>query len=139
MSCQTKLEDCTVVWLCPLEVELQAAIAMLDRVCEDIPLRARGQNVIYTVGEIGPHKVAVVGYYQEQGLAVSGIMAAEVKRDLPSLQFGLLVGIAGGTPSSTRDIQLGDVAVAVPEEDRPGVSLHHGGETLSSDITPTGK
>ncbi|KAG2005304.1 hypothetical protein GB937_008847 [Aspergillus fischeri] len=121
MSCQTKLEDCTVVWLCPLEVELRAAIAMLDRVCEDIPLRARGQDVIYTVGEIGPHKVAVVGYYQEQGLAVSGSMVAEVKRDLPNLQFGLLVGVAGGIPSSTRDIQLGDVAVAVPEGDRPGV------------------
>lgn len=121
MTNRTKLEDCTIVWLCPLEVELRAAIAMLDKVFEDIPPRAKGQNVVYTIGEVGNHKVAVVGYYQEHGLAVSGSMAAEVLRDLPNLEMGLLVGIAGGIPSPTRDIQLGDVAVAVPEGDRPGV------------------
>ncbi|KAJ5380166.1 uncharacterized protein N7496_002594 [Penicillium cataractarum] len=93
-----KLGECTIVWLCPLEVELRVAIAMLDRLSDDIPMRARGQHVVYTVGKIGPHKIAVVGYYQE-----------------------LLVGIAGGIPSSTNDIQLGDVAIAVPEGDRPGI------------------
>ncbi|KAL2864388.1 tetratricopeptide repeat domain protein [Aspergillus lucknowensis] len=115
------LEECTIVWLCPLEIELRAAIAMLDRVSDAIPPRARGQQVVYTIGEIGPHRVAVVGYYQEQGLAASGSMAAEVIRDLPNLQFGLLVGIAGGIPSSSCDMQLGDVAVAVPEGDCPGI------------------
>lgn len=121
MAQATQLEECTIVWLCPLEVELRAAIAMLDRVSDHVPPRARGQHVVYTVGEIGSHKIAVVGYYQEQGLAASGSMAAEVMRDLPHLQFGLLVGIAGGIPSSTNDMQLGDVAVAVPEGDRPGI------------------
>ncbi|KAK2777348.1 hypothetical protein FQN53_002264 [Emmonsiellopsis sp. PD_33] len=116
-----KLEDCTIVWLCPLEVELRAAIAMLDTVFEDIPPIAKGQNVIYTIGKVGSHNVAVVGYYQESGLAVSGSMVAEVLRDLPNLRWGLLVGIAGGIPSPGRDMQLGDVAVAVPEDDRPGV------------------
>ncbi|KAK6357621.1 hypothetical protein TWF718_001929 [Orbilia javanica] len=122
MASTTKLlEDCKIVWLCPLEIELRAAIAMLDSVFEDIPSRARGQNVIYTIGKIASHTVAVVGYYQEHGLGVSGSMAAEVLRDLPNLEMGLLVGIAGGIPSPTRDIRLGDVAVAVPEGDRPGV------------------
>ena len=121
MGSTNPLDECTIIWLCPLEVELRAAIAMLDKESDEMAPRVRGQNVIYTTGEIGPHKVAIVGYYQEQGLAVSGSMAAEVIRDLPNLQFGLLVGIAGGIPSPTRDIQLGDVAVAVPEGDRPGV------------------
>ncbi|KKZ65542.1 hypothetical protein EMCG_08615 [[Emmonsia] crescens] len=121
MSNAVMLEDCEIVWLCPLEIELRAAIAMLDRIFEDIPPRARGQNVVYTIGEIGCHKVAVVGYHQELGLATSASMAAEVLRDLPNLEMGLLVGIASGIPSSSRDIQLGDVAVAVPEDDRPGV------------------
>lgn len=74
---------------------------MLDKVSDECPPRARGQNVVYTIGEIGLHKVAVVGYYQEQGLAASGSIAAEVMRDLRNLQLGLLVGIAGGIPSST--------------------------------------
>jgi nucleoside phosphorylase len=121
MNNSAKLEHCKVLWLCPLEVELRAAITMLDKVFEDIPPRAKGQNVVYTVGEIGGHKVAVAGYYQEHGLAVSGSMAAEALRDLPNLEIGLLVGIAGGIPSPTRDIRLGDVAVAVPEGDHPGV------------------
>ncbi|KAK1149410.1 hypothetical protein N8T08_006633 [Aspergillus melleus] len=118
MACPTKLEDCTVVWLCPLAVELRAAIAILYRVCDDIPPRVPGQNVIYIVGEISVHKVAVVGYYQEQGLAVSGNMVAEVKRDLQSLQFGLL---------------LGDVAVAVPEGDRPDVVGYDQGKAGEDD------
>lgn len=106
---------------------------MLDKVSEEVPPRARGQNVLYTIGEIGPHKVAVVGYYQEQGLAVSGSVAAEVARDLPNLQLGLLVGIAGGIPSSTQDMQLGDVAVAVPEGDRPGVVGYDLGKAIGDD------
>ncbi|KAK6504787.1 hypothetical protein TWF481_006726 [Arthrobotrys musiformis] len=121
MAGTAKLEDCKIVWLCPLEIELRAAIALLDNIFEDVPSRVRGQNVIYTIGTVGKHMVAVVGYYQEHGLAVSGSMASEVLRDLPNLEMGLLVGIAGGIPSSTRDIQLGDVAVAVPEGNRPGV------------------
>ncbi|KAJ5155417.1 hypothetical protein N7492_008220 [Penicillium capsulatum] len=121
MASSNPLEDCTIVWLCPLEVELQAALAMLDMESHEVCPRSPGQNVIYTVGTIGPHKVAVVGYYQEQGLAASGGIVTEVKRDLPKLQFGLLVGIAGGIPSAAHDIQLGDVAVAVPENDCPGV------------------
>lgn len=129
MASNTPLDDCSIVWLCPLEVELRAAIAMLDKVSDECPPRARGQNVVYTIGEIGVHKVAVVGYYQEQGLAASGSIAAEVLRDLRNLQLGLLVGIAGGIPSSTHDMQLGDVAVAVPEGDRPGVVGHDFGKT----------
>ncbi|KAJ5167143.1 tetratricopeptide repeat domain protein [Penicillium canariense] len=121
MPLDAHLEECTIVWLCPLEIELRAAIAMLDRVSHDLLPRARGQQVVYTRGEIGHHRVAVVGYYQEQGLAASGSMAAEVIRDLPNLQFGLLVGVAGGIPSSTNGMQLGDVAVAVPEGNRPGI------------------
>lgn len=133
MAFSTPLDDCTIVWLCPLEVELRAAIAMLDKASAEIPPRARGQNVVYTIGEIGPHKVAVVGYYQEQGLAVSGSMAAEVLRDLRNLQLGLLVGIAGGLPASTYDMQLGDVAVAVPEDNRPGVVGYDLGKAGESD------
>ncbi|GLA76348.1 hypothetical protein AtubIFM55763_007919 [Aspergillus tubingensis] len=133
MPSDTLLEDCTIVWLCPLEVELRAAIVMLDEISEDVPPRIRGQNVVYTVGDIGPHKVAVVGYYQEQGLAVSGSMVAEVVRDLPNLQLGLLVGIAGGIPSPGSDMRLGDVAVAVPEGDRPGVVGYDLGKAVEDD------
>lgn len=99
MCNSAKFEDCTIVWLCPLEVELRAAIAMLDNVFEDIPPRARGQNVVYTIGKIANHTLAIVGYYQEHGLAVSGSIVAEVIRDLPNLEIELLVGIAGGIPS----------------------------------------
>ncbi|KAF3923686.1 hypothetical protein ABW20_dc0101488 [Dactylellina cionopaga] len=121
MTSATKLEDCKIVWLCPLEIELRAAVAMLDTVFDYNPPRVKGQNVVYTIGKVGNHTVAVVGYYQEHGLGVSGSMAAEVLRDLPNLEMGLLVGIAGGMPSPTRDIRLGDIAVAVPEGNRPGV------------------
>lgn len=121
MATGNPLDDCTIVWLCPLEIELRAALAMLDRISHEPIPRAPGQSVIYTIGDVGPHKVAVVGFYQEQGIGASGRIVTEVKRDLRNLQFGVLVGIAGGIPSSAYDMQLGDVAVAVPEGNCPGV------------------
>ncbi|KAB8279774.1 tetratricopeptide repeat domain protein [Aspergillus minisclerotigenes] len=121
MTNTTTLKDCTIVWICSQEVALRAAIVMLDNVRGDVPSGARGNNVPYTVGDIGSHTVAVAGYHQEHGLAASGAMVAEVLRDLPNLEMGLLVGNAGGIPSPTRDIRLGDVVVAVPERDCSGV------------------
>lgn len=44
-----------------------------------------------------------------------------MKRDLPNLEIGLLVGIGAGIPSTANDIHLGDVAIAVPQGDKPGV------------------
>lgn len=116
------LDEYTIVLFCPLVIEQQAAYLMLDEVHDGITERSIGQNVLYTLGRIASHKVAIAGYpVGEVGLGVSGSMVTEVLRDFPNIEFGLLVGIGAGIPSPTQDIRLGDVAVAVPNRDNPGV------------------
>ena len=122
MATVPKLEDYTVVLFCPLVVEQQAAYLMLDEVHHGTPERSPGQTVLYTLGMIASHNVAIAGYsFGEAGVGVSGSMVAEALRDFPNLEVGLLVGIAAGIPSQSRDIRLGDVVVAVPDGDKPGV------------------
>jgi nucleoside phosphorylase len=117
-----KLEEYTVLLLCPLEIEQQAVCLMLDEVHEGIPERSPGQTVLYVLGRISSHNVAIAGYPAgEAGIGVSGSMASEALRDFPNLEVGLLVGIAGGIPSPRRDIRLGDVAVAIPNKNSPGI------------------
>lgn len=95
---------------------------MLDEVHTSIPARSVGQTVLYTFGKIASHHVAISGYPAgEVGIGLSGSMVSEALRDFPNLEAGILVGIAAGIPSPDRDIQLGDVAVAVPSRDSPGV------------------
>ncbi|KAI5461902.1 hypothetical protein BGZ63DRAFT_386792 [Mariannaea sp. PMI_226] len=120
------LEDYTIILFCPLVIEQQAACLMLDEVDDDILERSVGQTILYTLGRIKSkdltYNVAIAGYPAgEVGIGISGSMASEALRDFPNLEFGLLVGIAAGIPSSSRDIRLGDVAVAVPSQDNPGV------------------
>ncbi|PMB66326.1 hypothetical protein BM221_007313 [Beauveria bassiana] len=117
-----QLGDYTIVLFCPLVVEQQAACLMLDEVHDELPDRSAGQTVLYTLGRVASYNVAIAGYpVGEVGGGVSGSMVSEALRDFPKLEAGLLVGIAAGIPSSKHDIRLGDVAVAVPTKDNPGV------------------
>ncbi|KAM0664248.1 hypothetical protein ACQRIU_006831 [Beauveria bassiana] len=117
-----QLGDYTIVLFCPLVIEQQAACLMLDEVHDELPDRSAGQTVLYTLGRIASYNVAIAGYpVGEVGGGVSGSMVSEALRDFPKLEAGLLVGIAAGIPSSKHDIRLGDVAVAVPNKDNPGV------------------
>ncbi|UPL02576.1 hypothetical protein LCI18_013510 [Fusarium solani-melongenae] len=122
MAKTPKLEDYTIVIFSPLVIEQRAACLMLDEVHDGTPERSAGQTVLYTLGKIASHNVAIAGYPAgEVGIGVSGSMVSEALRDFPKLEAGILVGIAAGIPSPNRDIRLGDVAVAVPNRDNPGV------------------
>ncbi|RSL85524.1 hypothetical protein CEP51_003294 [Fusarium floridanum] len=122
MTNTPKLEDYTIIIFSPLVIEQKAACLMLDEIHDGIPERSAGQTVLYTLGKIGSHNVAIAGYPAgEVGIGVSGSMVSEALRDFPNLEAGILVGIAAGIPSPKRDIRLGDVAVAIPNSDNPGV------------------
>ncbi|KAL2671539.1 hypothetical protein Neosp_014129 [[Neocosmospora] mangrovei] len=122
MAKTPKLEDYTIIIFSPLVIEQKATCLLLDEVHDGIPERSAGQTVLYTLGKIASHNVAIAGYPAgEVGMGVSGSMVSEALRDFPNLEAGILVGIAAGIPSPTRDIRLGDVAVAIPSSDNPGV------------------
>jgi nucleoside phosphorylase len=121
MSSPPSTRDYTVAWLTPLYFEAGAALAMFDEY-HGVPNRAPGQTIQYHLGRMGQHNVAIAGFPAgEVGIGVAASMAAEVRRDFPNLEIGLLVGIAAGIPSPERDIRLGDVVVAVPTGNNSGI------------------
>jgi nucleoside phosphorylase len=115
-------EDYSIVWLCPLPVETAAALFMLDEHHEGVVNRQHGQTVEYHFGRIGRHNVAIAGFPSgEVGIGKAGTMAEAAVRDFKNLELGLLVGIGAAIPSQDRDIRLGDVAVADPTGNYPGI------------------
>ncbi|EXJ79228.1 hypothetical protein A1O3_08729 [Capronia epimyces CBS 606.96] len=115
-------DEYSIVWLCPLPIKATAALFMFDETHEGLLDRQQGRTVEYHFGRIGRHNVAVAGFPSgEVGIGKAGAMAEAVIRDFKNLELGLLVGIAAAIPSATRDIRLGDVAVATPEGPYPGV------------------
>lgn len=89
MAKTPKLEDYTIIIFSPLAIEQKAAYLMLDEVHDGIPERSAGQTVLYTLGKIASHNVAIAGYPAgEVGIGASGSMVSEALRDFPNLEVG---------------------------------------------------
>jgi nucleoside phosphorylase len=56
--------------------------------------------------------------------------AANMKRSFKAIQIGLMVGIAGGAPSSRHGIRLVDVVVSNPNRQRSGVFQYDWGKAV---------
>jgi len=129
-------ENYTVAWIAPLEIEAQAAWYMLDREHKGNFTTSRGDDYLYTAGEINGHNViiATLPASQDYGVGSAASLASQVKKSFPNLWFGLLVGMAAGLPNLScippRDIRLGDVLVGIGEGESAGlVSYDLGKET----------
>jgi hypothetical protein len=129
-------EDYTVAWIAPLEVEAQAAWHMLDHQHPGRFTTSRGDDYVYTAGDINGHNVVIATFPagHDYGVGSAAALASQVKKSFRNLWFGLLVGVAAGLPDLSRkpprDIRLGDVLVGVGEGDNAGlVSYGLGKET----------
>lgn len=119
------LEDFTIGWICALHIELAAVISVLDEEYERIADVAQ-----YTLGRIGQHGVVAICLPAGQlGTSAAAAVAVHMQRTFPALQYGLMVGIAGGVPSRNTDIRLGDVVVSHPQGRYGGVLQYDFGKT----------
>ncbi|KAH0538230.1 hypothetical protein FGG08_005149 [Glutinoglossum americanum] len=133
----------TVAWLAPLEIEAQAASHMLDnRHRGRFPIR-RGDDYVFQAGDMCGHNViiATLPAGQEYGTGSAAALASQVKKFLPNLWFGLLVGVAAGLPNFSRspplDIRLGDVLVSLPTSENTGLIAYDlGKETGQKGFQP---
>ncbi|KAF9872100.1 putative nacht and wd domain protein [Colletotrichum karsti] len=128
----------TVVWFAPLEVEVHAALRMLDdRHDGHFPV-APGDDFVYLAGEMCNHNIVIASFPhgQEYGTGAAAALASQVKRFFPNLWFGLLVGVAAGLPNldtqPQRDIRLGDVLVASRSGDFPAVVAYDLGKATDN-------
>lgn len=124
-------DDYTVGWICALPLEMAAAKLMLDVIHPSLRCPPTDQNT-YILGNIGDHNVVIAclpsGAY---GNVSAAAVAMQLLSTFHSIQFGLMVGIGGGVPSSNADIRLGDIVVSQPAEISGGVIQYDLGKALS--------
>ncbi|PWY81757.1 purine and uridine phosphorylase, partial [Aspergillus sclerotioniger CBS 115572] len=108
------IHDFTVGWICGLLVEYTAALSILDEIYHTVTgiLPAKNDHNIYTLGRIGNHNVVVVSLPTDSpGIVSASIVEANIRTTFPSIQFSLMVGIAGASPQPKNDVRLGDVVI----------------------------
>ncbi|KAE8382568.1 hypothetical protein BDV26DRAFT_237050 [Aspergillus bertholletiae] len=123
-------DDYTVAWICALPLEMTAAKAMLDTVHPPLPQAENDYNS-YTLGSINSHNIVVAclpsGVY---GTIAASTVLSQLCSTFPRIQFGLMVGIGGGVPSTGTDIRLGDVVVSRPTATSCGVIQYDYGKSM---------
>lgn len=113
MAAPRKKEEYQIGIICALATEKAAMVAMLDETHTKLPKDKTDPND-YTFGQIGVHDVVVACLPAgSMGIGPAAIVANNMKRSF-NLQFGLMVGIAGGVWSKKADIRLGDIVVSQP-------------------------
>jgi nucleoside phosphorylase len=120
-------KDYTVAWISAIQKEYLIACAVLDDE-HNHPIDIGNDDNCYTFGSIGEHNVVVASLPMARiGVTQAGMLATEMLRTFPKLRFGLMIGIAGGAPTSKNDIRLGDVVVSIPDDHkRLGGVVHYG-------------
>ncbi|KAF5678869.1 calcium-independent phospholipase [Fusarium denticulatum] len=117
----------TIAWIAPLEIEAQAARHMLDNRHDGRFATSRGNDYIFSAGDINGHNIviATLPAGQEFGTGSAAALASQIKMFFTNLWFGLLVGVAAGLPNLRKippiDIRLGDVLVGLSEGDSAGL------------------
>ncbi|KAK3179202.1 hypothetical protein K4F52_009322 [Lecanicillium sp. MT-2017a] len=109
-----------VGWVCPLEVELIAAMDMLDEEHEPLTQIIVDSNV-YKLGSINSHNIVVAGLPMAGNITATAVVT-QMRMTFPNIKYVLLVGIGGGVPRTTEKgmIRLGHVVVSKP------VGIHSG-------------
>lgn len=123
----------TVGWICALVTEYTAAQEFLDIEYPgpDSSENCPGDDNHYAHGAIGKHKIVIAvlpkGAY---GTCSATKVATNLARSYPNVRVGLMVGIGGGAPTTSRDIRLGDVVVSEPGNGQSGVFQYDFGKLV---------
>ncbi|KAK5216914.1 hypothetical protein LTR47_011919 [Exophiala xenobiotica] len=104
---------------------MTAAIATLDEEHQQISSQDKSDSNNYVLGRIHKHNVVIAslpaGVY---GTNAAARVANDMLRTFTGLRFGLMVGIGGGIPNLSKDldIRLGDVVMSQPDKTFGGLS-----------------
>jgi len=123
------VNEYTVGWITPLEIEARAALGMLDNKHDGQFKTVPGDDHLYYAGDLYGHNVIIATLGgKPYGPGTAAALASHMKAHFPNLWFGLLVGVAAGLPNlapkdpaKSRDIRLGDVIVCEPSGTGSGI------------------
>jgi nucleoside phosphorylase/tetratricopeptide (TPR) repeat protein len=118
---------------------MAAASVMLDKIHKPLPKPSTDPNA-YVLGELNGNYIVIAclpdGIY---GTISASTVMAHMVSTFPRIQFGLMVGIGGGVPSTSNDIRLGDVVVSKPVGRYSGVIQYDYGKAVQGgQFEPTG-
>jgi nucleoside phosphorylase len=131
MMSSLSVQDYHIGWLCALNIELTAAMAMLDEEHDMISGQDPLDHNSYVLGRIHQHNVVIACMPEGvDGLVPAASVAKDMMRTFPTLRVGLMVGIGGGIPDLAKgiDIRLGDIVVSKPEKNWGGVVQYDKGK-----------
>lgn len=121
----------SVGWICALPTESVAAQVFLDEKYGSPESVSTHDNNDYTLGRIGRHNVVIAVLPDgEYGLTSAAIVAQNMLHSFPHIRIGLMVGIGGGAPTTSKDIRLGDVVVSSSGGGYGGVFQYDFGKTI---------
>ncbi|KAH6999283.1 hypothetical protein EDB80DRAFT_724551 [Ilyonectria destructans] len=121
----------TIGWICAITTERVAAQAFLDEEHEGPREVAQNDNNSYALGRIGKHNIVIaVLPKSEYGITSAATVARDMLHSFPNIRIGLMVGIAGGAPSSKHDIRLGDIVVSCRDGGKGGVIPYDYGKAI---------
>jgi nucleoside phosphorylase len=132
MMASRTVQDYYTGWICALNIELTAAMAMLDEEHEMITGQDPQDHNSYVLGRIHQHNVVIACMPEGvDGLVPAANVAKDMTRTFPALRVGLMVGIGGGIPDLSKgiDIRLGDIVVSKPEKTWGGVVQYDKGKS----------
>jgi len=120
--------------------EKLAVDAMIDNKDTYVRFKTEGESNVYTLGNIGPHRVvstklpSVGSGSTRDTLIASGNSTTRLLGTFQRVEYVFLVGVGGGVPHYTdysKHVRLGDVVVSavptdLPANTRPYIYLHSG-------------
>lgn len=119
MMSSLAVQDYHIGWIYALNVELTAAIAMLDEEHDMIAGQDSQDHNSYVLRCIHQHNVVIACMPERvDGLIPAANIAKDMARTFPELCVGLMVGIGGSIPDLSKgiDIRLEDVVVSRSEK-----------------------
>ncbi|KAK6529389.1 hypothetical protein TWF281_008565 [Arthrobotrys megalospora] len=130
MTTKLKRSDYSVGWICAIDIELAAVVAVLDEVHPQLEA-IDGDTNVYKFGRIGGHNVVISWLPKGQyGLTRAAVVVSHMLSAFTRLRFGLMVGVGGGAPNLSNDIRLGDLVVSQPTGVSSGVIQYDFGKAV---------
>ncbi|KAF3081335.1 hypothetical protein TWF569_006491 [Orbilia oligospora] len=129
-------EAYSIGWICAIQIELAAALAVLDEVLPESPFdMIQGDPNLYYFGRIQNHDIVITCLPAGiMGIASASMVASNMMRSFPGVRrgFGLMVGVGGGAPNlrDGHDIRLGDVVISQPNGPHPSVVQYDFGKSI---------
>lgn len=120
--CDIPNEEFTVGWICAIEPEFIASQMFFDQPLGQTRSQSLHDNNSYQLGKIHDHYVVMACLpARSYGTDSAAAVARDMMSSFPNIRIGLMVGVAGGAPSTTHDIRLGDVVVSLAEANQQAV------------------